>query len=129
MKMLECIAMLNYLLDQLQSGKRVQVPVSVYEEVKQVLIPLYKKVTMFSDDATQLAIEQLMEAVNLVDVSSMQYLTDTSRDALVEGVSAVKDAVAMQAFEHFKTNDFDPTADIIPLMRDVVRVAAMKGVI
>lgn len=129
MKMLECIAMLNYLLSQLEAGKRIQVSTSVYNEVKAVLIPLYKKIATFSNEQTQFALESLLEAVNMIDVSSLQYLTDTARDALVEGVTCVKDEVAMQAFEHFKSNEFEPTDDIVPIMRDVVRTAAMKGAI
>lgn len=129
MKMLECLAMLKYLLSRLEAGKRVQVPVSTYNEIKQVLIPLYKKVAVFSNDETQLAMEQLIEAVNLVDVSSLQYLTDAARDAIVEGINFLQDAISMQAFDFFKMNDFEPTDQIIPLMRDVVRVAAMKGAV
>lgn len=129
MKMLECIAMLDYLLSTLEAGKRVQVPASKYDEVKSVLIPLYKKVATFSNEQTQLALERLLEAVNVIDIGSMQYLTDTARDALVEGINEVKNEVAMQAFEHFTTHDFEPSETVTPLMREVVTVAAMKGVI
>lgn len=129
MKMLECIAMLDYLLNALEAGKRVQVPASKYGEVKSVLIPLYKKVATFSNEQTQLALERLLEAVNVIDIGSMQYLTDTARDALVEGLNDVKSEVAMQAFEYFTTHDFEPSETVTPLMREVVTVAAMKGVI
>lgn len=129
MKMLECIAMLDYLLSALEAGKRIQVPASVYNEVKSVLIPLYKKVATFSNEQTQLALESLLEAVNVIDIGAMQYLTDTARDAIVEGINDVKEAVAMQAFEYFKVHDFEPSESVTPLMREVVTVAAMKGVI
>lgn len=129
MKMLECIAMLDYLLSSLEAGKRIQVPASKYNEVKSVLIPLYKKVATFSNEQTQLALEALLEAVNVIDIGAMQYLTDTARDALVEGINDVKEAIAMQAFEYFKVNDFEPSESVTPLMREVVTVAAMKGVI
>ena len=100
MKMLECIAMLDYLLSSLEAGKRIQVPASKYNEVKSVLIPLYKKVATFSNEQTQLALEALLEAVNVIDICAMQYLTD-----------------------------FEPSESVTPLMREVVTVAAMKGVI
>lgn len=130
MKMLESIAMLNYLLSKLEAGKRTQVPIAVYEELKTVLIPLYKKVSSFSTEQTQFCINALLEAVNLVSLGSdVQFIPDTARDALVEGVTNVKDAIAMQAFDFYKTHDFEPTETIIPLMRDVVKVAAMKGAI
>ncbi len=130
MKMLECIAMLNYLLGKLEAGKRVQVPIAVYEEIKTVLIPLYKQVSTFSTETTQFSINALLEAVNLVSLGTdIQFIPDAARDALVEGIENVKDAIAMQAFEFYKVNDFEPTETIIPIMRDVVRIAAMKGAV
>lgn len=129
MKMLESIAMLNYLLGKLEAGKRTLVPIAVYDELKTVLIPLYKKVAAFSNEQTQFQLTLLMEAVNLVSLGeSVQFIPDTAREALIEGVENVKESICLQAYDYYKFHDFEPTNTIIPLMREVVRAAAMKGV-
>lgn len=130
MKMLESITMLNYLLTKLEAGKRTQVSIAVYDELKTILIPLYKKVSSFSNEQTQFRMTALLEAVNLVKLGdTVQFIPDAARDALVEGIQNVKESIGLQAYDYYKFHDFEPTASIIPIMRDVVRIAAMKGVI
>lgn len=130
MRYLECIAMLEYLLKKLCNGQRTQVPVSVVDEVQTVIVQLNKKLENENNHEITVRIRDILEAVEVVKTThGMQFLTDTIKTTINSGISELVSILRLTAFEFFKTNDFEPTSEIVPIMRDVVNEALMKGVI
>lgn len=130
MHYLECIAMLEYLRKKLYSGQRTQVPASTVEEVQMVLIQLNKKLEHINNNQITIRVRDILEAVEIVKATrGLEFLTDTMKTTLNSGVSELISILRLLAFEFFKINDFEPTDEIIPIMRDVVSEALRKGVI
>lgn len=131
MKLLECLALLDFALESLHAGKRVPVPIGAYYDLVPLLIPLSKKLgTLQTSSECRICLQQLEEAVNLVQfpVGSV-YLPDAARDTLVSGINSLRDAICLEAFEYFKWNDFEPTPEVVKIMKSVVQVALRRGVI
>lgn len=130
MRYLECIEMLKYLLKKVHAGQRKQVPVSVCKEVQSVIIQVNKKLEKDLRPAEIALVKDILNAVNLAEeTSGMLYLTDKMKNAIVEGIGELNSSISLMAFDYYKLNDFEPTTEIIPLMRGVVEVALEKGVV
>lgn len=129
MRYLECIEMLQYLLKRMCAGQRKQVPVSACDEVQSVVIQIQKKLDKDLTPLEQAIVRDLMGAIALAtETSGMLNLTDNMKNSIVDGLNELLAAVALKAFEYYRTHDFDPTPEIIPIMRMVVQVAVDKGV-
>lgn len=128
MRYLECIEMLTYLLKKVYAGQRKQVPVAACNEVQDVVIQVQKKLESDLLPMEKAIIRDLLNAVNLaLDTQGMLNLTDTMKTSVVDGIQELYNAIALKAFEYYKVNDFEPTEEIIPIMRKVVEVAVKKG--
>lgn len=130
MHYLECIAMLEYLLKKMSNGQRTQVPVSVVDEVQTVIIALNKKLKDESNTLVTVRIRDILEAVQVVkSTQGILFLTEMMKDQINSGIQELLSCIRLAAFEYFKTHDFEPTPQIIPVMRSVVKEALSKGVI
>lgn len=88
--------------------------------MKTTLVQLIK---LLGDDITpqlQLTIEDLFEASNAAESIPMKVLPDSMKLTIDQGLTKVKMEIAHLAFSYFSVNDFEPTEEIIPLMRQVV---------
>lgn len=130
MRYLECIAMLEFLLKKLHSGQRTQVPVTVADDAQQVMVQLNRKLEDNQDTELRVQLRDTMEAIAEVNnVQGILVLTDAMKQALVNGVTDLLNTLQLLAFDYFKYNDFEPTEEIIPIMRNVVATALARGVI
>ena len=130
MHYLECIALLEFLQKKLYAGQRVQVPVSVVDEVQTSIIALRKRLEKENNAEIDSRIRDLMESVFVIkSTNGLVNLTDAMKNTLVSGISEVSDLISLLAYSYFQTHDFEPTNEIIPVMRNVVRVALAKGVL
>ncbi len=130
MHYLECIAMLEFLLKKLHSGQRTQVPVTVADDAQQVMVQLNRKLEDNQDTELRVKLRDTMEAIAEVNnVQGILVLTDAMKQALVNGVTDLLNTLQLLAFDYFKYNDFEPTEEIIPIMRNVVATALARGVI
>lgn len=130
MRYLECIAMLEFLLKKLHSGQRTQVPVTVVDDAQQVMVQLNRKLEDNQDTELRVKLRDTMEAIAEVNnVQGILVLTDAMKQALVNGVTDLLNTLQLLAFDYFKYNDFEPTEEIIPIMRNVVATALLRGVI
>lgn len=130
MRYLECIAMLEFLLKKLHSGQRTQVPVTVADDAQQVMVQLNRKLEDNQDTELRVKLRDTMEAIAEVNnVQGILVLTDAMKQALVNGVTDLLNTLQLLAFDYFKYNDFEPTEEIIPIMRNVVATALLRGVI
>lgn len=130
MRYLECIAMLEFLLKKLHSGQRTQVPVTVADDAQQVMVQLNRKLEDNQDTELRVKLRDTMEAIAEVNnVQGILVLTDAMKQALVNGVTDLLNTLQLLAFDYFKYNDFEPTEEIIPVMRNVVATALARGVI
>lgn len=130
MHYLECIAMLDFLLKKLHSGQRTQVPVTVVDDVQQVMVQVNRKLEKETDVQITARIRDVMEA--LLEVSQVKgalVLTDTMKTALVSGVQELMTGIQLVAYEYFKYNDFEPTQEIVGIMRGIVATALAKGLL
>lgn len=85
---------------------------------------------MESEDDPELsaALRDTLESTLVISsTAGLQYLSDTMKNALSEGLNTLKANICMKAFEYFKLHDFEPTPDVVPIMRSVVQVALEKG--
>lgn len=95
-----------------------------------VLIQLNKKLEHVNNNQITIRVRDILEAVEVVKATrGLEFLTDTMKTTLNSGVSELMSILRLLAFEFFKINDFEPTDEIIPIMRDVVSEALRKGVI
>lgn len=130
MRYLECIAMLEFLLKKLHSGQRTQVPVTVADDAQQVMVQLNRKLEDNQDTELRVKLRDTMEAIAEVNnVQGILVLTDAMKQALVSGVADLLNTLQLLAFDYFKYNDFEPTEEVIPIMRNVVATALARGVI
>ena len=130
MHYLECIALLEFLQKKLFAGQRVQVPVTVVDEVQTSIIALRKRLEKENNAEIDSRIRDLMESVFVIkSTNGLINLTDAMKNTLVSGISEISDLISLLAYSYFQTHDFEPTNEIIPVMRNVVRVALAKGVL
>ena len=130
MHYLECIAMLEYLLKNMCAGQRVQVPVNVVDEVQTVIVALNKKLENEKSPAITVRIRDILEAVQVVkSTQGILFLTDTMKLQINSGIEELLSELRLLAFDYFKTNEFEPTEQLIPVMRSIVKEALAKGVI
>ena len=130
MHYLECIALLRYLLQRLCEGQRVQVPVTVVEEVISNLLNVKTLLGEEVSPKVQMLLNDNMVAASQIrDMQGMESLTGSMKDILVDGVNSIKSSIELEAFEYYKTHDFDDTEEVIPIMRSVVTTALAEGVI
>lgn len=124
MHYLECVALLSYLLKKLQADKRVQVPVSILNDVMTVLIGVNKKLESELDNQPliRVRLEDAMGATQTIRaVEGITYLTDTMKNSLVSGVTELQQSICLLAYDYFELHDFEPTEKIIPVLRIVVQ--------
>jgi len=122
--------MLEFLLKKLHSGQRTQVPVTVADDAQQVMVQLNRKLEDNQDTELRVKLRDTMEAIAEVNnVQGILVLTDAMKQALVNGVTDLLNTLQLLAFDYFKYNDFEPTEEIIPIMRNVVATALARGVI
>lgn len=75
-------------------------------------------------------INDIMRAIGIVNnTQGLVVLSETMKKTLVDGLTEIHDNLCLKAFDYYKVNDFEPTEQIIPVMRRVVKVALEKGVI
>ncbi len=130
MHYLKCIAMLDYLLKKLFSGQRKQVAVGVMDEILTVIDNVRKALPNETDPMLQVRLQDVqVAAVQVKNTQGILYLPDSVKDAIVKGIEEAKEALHVLAFNYYVVNDFEPTPEIIPVMREVVRTAASRGLI
>lgn len=75
-------------------------------------------------------IRDVMEAIIAIkDTHGITFLPDGMKNALTNGLDELTDELGLCAYNHFKFNDFEPTPEVIPVMRKVVTIALQKGVL
>lgn len=130
MHYLECIAMLEFLLKKLHNGQRTQVPVSVVDDVRQVLVQVTRKLQNEKDDLLAARLRDVMEALEEVSqIKGALVLTDNMKSALTSGVEELRSAIQLLAYEFYKYNDFELTDELMPIMRGVVQAALDAGLL
>ena len=71
-----------------------------------------------------------MESVIAIkNTSGLVNLTESMKTTLVVGLNEISDTISLLAYRYFQTHEFEPTNEIIPVMRNVVSVALAKGVL
>ena len=131
MHYLECLSLLNYLLDKLHAGQRQQVAVGTLTEVMTALLSVNKKLSKAFEDDPMLEnqIQDIMGSLNTIkSTQGLVFLTDNMKEILVDGINDLKGSICLDAYHYFQIHDFEPTEQVIPLMRTVVEVALEKGV-
>ena len=128
MHYLKCINLFNYLLDKLHAGQRQQAPISVIEEIQNPLLHLTERLNGERIPEVVMRTEDILRAINEIrSTAGLTALTDTMKRTLVDGISELKTIICTKAFKYFQTVDFEPSPEIVPLMREVVSVALQKG--
>lgn len=70
----------------------------------------------------------LIQAIGVVqEMKSVKYLSDNMKQTLVEGINTLKTEVSKLAYEYYSSVDFEPTEEVIPLMREVVKSYSLGG--
>lgn len=70
----------------------------------------------------------LLQAIGVVrEMTSVKYLSDNMKQTMVDGINTLKLEIARLAYDYYSTNDFEPTEEVIPLMRDVVKTYSLGG--
>lgn len=83
-----------------------------------------------NDPSIETLVNDIMSSiVSIKETSGLTNLTESMKTTVTSGISDLRSMVCMKAFEFFKVNDFEPTKEVIPIMRDVVKVALEKGAI
>lgn len=130
MHYLKCIVMLDFLLKKLYAGQRQQVPVSVVSEVQTGVIAIQKMLEKENSPELKQRLNDIMESVIVIkSTQGLQFLTDLMKSTLTSGLTELSDDISLKAYQYFSVNDFEVSEEIIPVMRNVVKVALAKGVI
>ena len=130
MHYLKCIALLDFLQKKLCKGQRQQVPISVANEVQTAVIGVQALMEKENNPEVSNRLNDIMAGVvTIKSTSGLTYLTDSMKNALISGIDELSETIALLAFKYFQVNDFEPTEQIIPVMRNIVKVALTKGVL
>ena len=122
--------MIRYILNKLEADSRKQVPVNVLEELNSAVVDITMKLMDAPTSDILRKLRALQEALATISVTpGTMFLTDRMKVVLVEGFRDLAVEIRLVTFEHFKTNDFEPTDTVVSLMREVVETAAQRGVI
>lgn len=103
---------------------------STVDEVQRSLISIQKMLENEHDPEQMNILNDLMSSI--LDIKSTQGLTNLTgsmKDTLSGGIKELQDTVSLKAFEYFKVHEFEPTKQIIPIMRTVVSACLEKGVL
>lgn len=129
MHYLKCIALLGFLQKKLCVGQRQQVAVSVVDEIQRSLISVKAMLKESSPEENNM-IDDIMSSILAVkETSGLINLTESMKNTIGSGLAELQSSISLRAFEFFKVNEFEPTEQIIPVMRTVVKTALEKGVI
>lgn len=130
MHYLKCIVLLDFLQKKLFAEQRQQVPVSVVNEVQTSIIGVQKLLENEKNPEMNSRLNDLMESTLVIkSTDGLVYLTESMKNALTGGIMDLSNTIALEAYSYFQTHDFEPTDEIIPVMRNVVKVALAKGVL
>ncbi len=130
MHYLKCIALLDFLQKKLYIGQRQQVPVSAVEEIQRSMVSIRAVLEKEPDPEQSNMIDDIMGSIiSIKETPGLTNLTEAMKNSLNYGLSELQDSFALKAFEYFEVNDFEPTKQIIPVMRKVVSTALEKGVL
>lgn len=130
MHYLECIALLEYLQKKLFAGQRQQVPISTVSEVHTVMVALNKRLEKEQSVEVKARLRDIMESIIAIKgTQGLTVLTDSMKTTLTAGIDELIVDLSLLSFEYFKLHEFEPTDQIIPVMRNVVSVALEKGVV
>lgn len=129
MRYLKCIALLKFLQQKLHIGQRVPVPVSTVDELMTSLVNV-QKILKENDPDVERCLNDLMGSIGTIkETNGLQNIPDKMRTVLIDGLEELVEVICMKAYYYFQTNDFEPTEQIIIVMREVVKVAIKKGVL
>ena len=125
---LDSIALLNYNLKKLNADKRDQVPTSVLPEIRQISSVATTKIGTEPRLMYKMAYEDLLEAlVTAQSLTGMKNLTDKMKQMVIDGIRTMKRELCVEAYDYYSTHDFEPTEQIIPIMREVVKEHLFGG--
>ena len=66
--------------------------------------------------------------ISIKDTPGLQVLTEQMKQALVDGITALRDELCLKAYFYYRTHDFEPTEKVIKVMRTVVEISLAKVV-
>lgn len=131
MRYLRCMVMLNYALDVLKKDSRAAVPVSKMDELLSTLKSLRALMVedQMTDSIVMAKMNDITSAVITVKQNSvgMQNLTDVMKQELIGGVDGIKSSLSSLIVRYYRENEFEATAEVIPIMRDVVDCYLASG--
>lgn len=131
MRYLNCIEMLNYVLKILRSDSRQPVPVSKMPELAACLRGLQAIILeeQINDAVVSVTMTDLIRSTLSVQTTELKMvnLSEAMKQGLIDGVMKVRNAIACQAFDYYDEHEFEPTPEVIPLMRTVVEGYAASG--
>ncbi len=130
MHYLKCIALLSFMLKKLNAGQRASVPISAVDEVQTGMVSIQTLLGGEKDPEVSNRINDVMASTLIIkQTQGLVNLSDDMKNTLIQGVTELKDMISLLAFDYFKVHDFEPTKQLIPVLRTVVKTALEKGVI
>jgi hypothetical protein len=122
------MAILNYGLSVLKENQRVQVPVSKLSEVMTAVMRTSERLGTEATLQFNITRDSVIQAIGVAqEMKDIKFLSDNAKSILVDGLSSLKFEVAQLAYDYYSMHDFEPTEEIIPVMRDVVRTYSQGG--
>lgn len=123
MKYLDCIELLSLALAQLKKGQRDQVPLSKLREVQTLVTRTIQRLEEPEPKTW------LMDVINALSVAmqntAVQYLPNTMKETLVEGITNCLAEVCDLAWDYYTTHDVPENQDT--LLRTIVEYHYCKG--
>lgn len=82
-----------------------------------------------TDSIVMAKMNDITSAVITVKQNSvgMQNLTDVMKQELIGGVDGIKSSLSSLIVRYYRENEFEATAEVIPIMRDVVDCYLASG--
>lgn len=126
MKYLDCIELLNLALQILKSGQRSQVPLAKLTEVQTLVTRCSKKVRELP--LVTARCEDILIGIGVAQANqAIQYLPQSMRDVLIQGIQSCLSAICDVAWDYYSTCDVPISEETIPLLRTLVANHFEKG--
>lgn len=128
MHYLEAMELMFHIRELIQTQTRVQVTKAKVQEMRvtisQIMILLQKEIK--EDAQLNLAFTSIFQVLDVLDKADFDILPDSMKNTIESGMTRLETEIAILAYHFFEKNEFEPTEEIIPLMREVVRLK-MEG--
>jgi hypothetical protein len=120
MSYIQQLKMINTVLELVNSDNRNPVPKQNLCAVLRILTRLPE--TSITARISGVLADMIPAIEKLTSTENLGNIPDNIKQKIIRNVYIIKTEIAKLAYTHYRFNHFEPTEDVIPIMREVVMI-------